>query len=260
MVFPPSLLLIFILTIIKPSFSIDYISSDYARFYPADIIRSTTTSHSSNFYRGPMGFQRHTPSPTTSQSATITSSTNASQIQTSSAAPAMSTAASHGGAGDPCGPQGNQTDFESTINTCGQINTTYTDAPSIYGVQCLNANPSSNQSINTAYCASNIANLCGTINDAKATVSQWNWSSGGPNCTVGVWFNPLPAAQPSRTQSICELDIYQLMQSTCFPSQGGPFNVAAVNLQTLPDLVTNGSQVDSGYPSYIIVPETYNVN
>ncbi len=47
------------------------------------------------------------------------------------------------------------------------------------------------------------------------------------------------------------------MQSTCFPSQGGQFNVAAVNLQTLPSVSTNGSQVDSGYPSYIIVPETY---
>ncbi len=47
------------------------------------------------------------------------------------------------------------------------------------------------------------------------------------------------------------------MQSTCFPSQGGQFNVAAVNLQTLPSVGTTGSQVDSGYPSYIIVPETY---
>ena len=47
------------------------------------------------------------------------------------------------------------------------------------------------------------------------------------------------------------------MQSTCFPSQGGQFNVAAVNLQTLPGVGTNGSQVDAGYPSYIIVPETY---
>ena len=47
------------------------------------------------------------------------------------------------------------------------------------------------------------------------------------------------------------------MQSTCFPSEGGPFNVAAVNLQTLPAVGTNGSQVDAGYPSYIMVPETY---
>ena len=47
------------------------------------------------------------------------------------------------------------------------------------------------------------------------------------------------------------------MQSTCFPSQGGPCNVAAVNLQTLPAVGTSGSQVDAGYPSYIMVPETY---
>lgn len=74
---------------------------------------------------------------------------------------------------------------------------------------------------------------------------------------MGIWFNPSPAAQPSLSFSVCQRDIYQLMQSTCFPSQGGQFDVAATNLQTLPGVGTNGSQVDSGYPSYIIVPETY---
>ena len=66
---------------------------------------------------------------------------------------------------------------------------------------------------------------------------------------MGVWINPLPAAQPSDMWDTCTKDVYELMQSTCFRSQGGPFNVAAVNLQTLPDMGTNGSQVDSGYPS-----------
>lgn len=47
------------------------------------------------------------------------------------------------------------------------------------------------------------------------------------------------------------------MASTCFPSPDGPFNVAAVNLQTLPNTNTSGSQLDPGYPSYIIVPETF---
>ncbi|CAD6574191.1 MAG: hypothetical protein ASARMPRED_006584 [Alectoria sarmentosa] len=74
---------------------------------------------------------------------------------------------------------------------------------------------------------------------------------------MGIWFNPLPAAQPPLTLDSCRAKIYQLMQLTCFPSEGGPFNVAAVNLQTLPDADTNGSQVDPGYPSYVIVPETY---
>ena len=71
----------------------------------------------------------------------------------------------------------------------------------------------------------------------------------GPNCTVGMWFNPLPAAQPPTSWSRCEDSIYQLMVSTCFSSRDGQFNVAAVNLQTLPGISTNGSQVDSGYPS-----------
>lgn len=111
-------------------------------------------------------------------SATITSSTNAPHIQTSPATPAASTAASQRGAGDPCGPKSNQTDFESTLNTCYKINTTYTHAPSIYGVQCLNTNPSWNQSINLTSCATNIDNICSRFIASSVSVSQWNWSSG----------------------------------------------------------------------------------
>ena len=69
---------------------------------------------------------------------------------------------------------------------------------------------------------------------------------------MGVWINPYPAASPSNrgdTFESCINDIYGLMRSTCFDTLGGSFNVAAVNLQTLPSLDTNGSQVDSGYPS-----------
>ena len=33
--------------------------------------------------------------------------------------------------------------------------------------------------------------------------------------------------------------------------------MAAVNLGRLPDESSSGSEVDAGYPSYIIVPETY---
>ena len=33
--------------------------------------------------------------------------------------------------------------------------------------------------------------------------------------------------------------------------------MAAVNLRRLPDVSSSGSQVDVGYPSYIMVPQTY---
>ena len=79
----------------------------------------------------------------------------------------------------------------------------------------------------------------------------------GPNCTAGIWINPSPAAQPSATYTRCRGDIYLLMESACFQFEDGRYNVAAVNLQTLPDENTTGTQVDSRYPSYIIVPETY---
>lgn len=74
---------------------------------------------------------------------------------------------------------------------------------------------------------------------------------------MGVWFNPPPAAQAPTSVHLCQNFIFQLMRQTCFPAPGGSFDVAAVNLQRLPDESSSGSQVDSGYPSYIIVPETY---
>ena len=49
------------------------------------------------------------------------------------------------------------------------------------------------------------------------------------------------------------------MRQTCFESPGVVSHVAAVNLRRLPDerSSSSGSQVDAGYPSYIMVPETY---
>ena len=50
------------------------------------------------------------------------------------------------------------------------------------------------------------------------------------------------------------------MNQTCFPTPEGPkgfFNVAAVNLRELPDESSTGSQLDVGYASYIMVPQTY---
>ena len=88
------------------------------------------------------------------------------------------TAVSKHETGDPCGPQGSQTDLESTLYTCGQINTTYTHAPSRYGVQCLSANPNWKQSINITSCATNIENLCDAMVAGRLVESQWNWSSG----------------------------------------------------------------------------------
>ena len=108
-------------------------------------------------------------------------STNATSNQTS----ARHNSTSNRGAGDPCGPRSTQTDFqntqtdiESTINTCGAINTTFTHAPSIYGVQCLHANPSWNQTVNVASCFSNLVGICQTITQGLAPRSQWSWSSG----------------------------------------------------------------------------------
>lgn len=159
-----SLLLISFLTFIKPSFSATVEPASVKHVYPSQI----NPQKDSSPYMPPLAKPRK---PTTT-------SNHVSHIQASSAHPARSTVASHRGAGDPCGPVGNQTEFESTLNTCGQINSTYTHAPSIYGVQCLKANPTFNQTINTTSCASNIDDICEKISSSRATVSGWNWSSG----------------------------------------------------------------------------------
>ena len=172
MLLPLSLFLVFTLTLLKCAFStateqpnpVNRFHHSYARSRPHGNPSETPPA----YYQG----------QTTSQIATVTSFANPSHLQTSAAARAQFTAAFHRGAGDPCGPQGHQTDFESTLNTCGQINTTYTHAPSRYGVQCLNSNPSWSQSINITSCASNMDNICSSIAKGTTIVSQWNWSSG----------------------------------------------------------------------------------
>lgn len=183
MMFPLSILLISVVTLIKFSSSVTTDS------YPAAV----------PYHRPAVPPDPAFPYEHTSSSASRTASINASPIQTFSTAPAKSSAASQRGAGDPCGPS-NQTDFESTLNTCGQINTTYPQGPSTYGVQCLYANPSWHQVINITSCEININDICLTMKSTKATVSQWNWSSGV--CLHSLLLLVLLPAPPSTVKRI----------------------------------------------------------
>ena len=183
--FPPSLL-VCILTLITPSFSVtSKIPGEYPDPYPDRLPGPHSGPYAGPYPSGYAPHPNYDWNPrTTSPSASPASMANTTGHRTtaSSTATPQSTsaaaAAPHRGSGDPCGPTGDQTDFESTLNTCGAINTTYTDAPSEYGVQCLNAYPSLHQSINVSSCASNIEYMCVLLADGKAKVSQWNWSSG----------------------------------------------------------------------------------
>ena len=167
MIFPQPLLLISILTLIRSSLS------NFTHYIPPD---------DAPVHDGQIAAPKPVPIPQSGNS------TNSTANQTS----ANHNSTSHRGAGDRCGPysdsnyQLNQTDFETTLNTCGDINTTFTHAPSIYGVQCLNANPSWHQSIDVTSCASNAQDLCGTVAYGSVPESQWSWSSGV--CIISIFF------------------------------------------------------------------------
>ena len=178
MIFPQSLFLVCILTLIRSSVS-NHVGPDYAPV--------------------PDG-QNSAPEPAAIAQSGSSTDTTDNHIST------RRNPTSHRGAGDPCGPYSTdseypayQTDFETTINTCGPINTTFTHAPSIYGVQCLHANPSWNQWIDITSFPSNVQDLCSKIAGGHAPASQWTWSSGV--CTysllslypIGVPYSPRQA-------------------------------------------------------------------
>ena len=162
----PLSLLLFIFTLTQPSLSVvvdtpDGDSTSYGATDPYDGVDPPEPAPPDD--------------PTRSSSAparTTTASTSAAPARSPPAA-----AAPLRGKGDPCGPT-YQTDFESTLNTCGQVNTTYTHAPSLFGVQCLHANPSWKQHVNVSSCILNIDNLCGAVIGGLVKASQWYWSSG----------------------------------------------------------------------------------
>lgn len=124
MILPLPLFLVSVLTLVGSSFSAvlesDVVAVDH--FLSTYIIPTRTISIAQKSPLGTSPAVSYEPQ-TTSQSGAVIS--NTPRLKTSPAAPAPSTTAVfHRGAGDPCGPKGRQTDVESTLNTCGQINTT----------------------------------------------------------------------------------------------------------------------------------------
>lgn len=49
---------------------------------------------------------------------------------------------------------------------------TYGHAPNLYGVRCLDLNPSWHQSINVSFCASSINSFCSAINEGRVAASS----------------------------------------------------------------------------------------
>ena len=155
--------------------------------------------------------------------------------------------------GDPCGPA--IQDKPNYPNTCAaEVSLVTTPAP--YGVYCGSDGPSS---INWAACEKVFQGVCGGILWTEYPKDAWVWSDQGTGCAVGTWMphgSDGKGAGAAMTPSLlrCYDLISQAMIDSCSTATGGS-NIASVNVGTLPsfsDPSQTGSQVNIGYPSYVI--------
>ena len=121
------------------------------------------------------------------------------------------------------------------------------DAPSSYGVQCLDLGSGPNLNLTT--CATLIPQLC---SNEWQEPNQWLWLS-GEGCSLGSFLTNETGAAPWPSGDQCEELIYVSMIESCEYSNQ-TYNTAAVNLRTIPDNTPTGkgSQVNAGYGSYIV--------
>ena len=154
--------------------------------------------------------------------------------------------------GDPCGPL--VQDNPNYPNTCNaKVNLTTT--PEAYGVYCGSDAPSSTK---WTGCDAAYRTTCHNILLTEYPKGVWVWTDPGAGCAVGVW---MPTGSDSAlTPSIdrCETLIFKAMADICSTTTD-PSNVASVNLNTLPsfsDKTQTGSQVNVGYPSYLLAPKS----
>ena len=123
------------------------------------------------------------------------------------------------------------------------------DSPAPYGVQCLN--DGSGQELNVTSCEELIPIMC---SNEFQHAGEWVWAT-NDGCSLGSFLPPESYAGAAQwpPQSNCEVLIYGAMLEACADGSN-KYNVAAVNLQTLPNEAANGhgSAVNVGYPSYLI--------
>jgi len=71
---------------------------------------------------------------------------------------------------------------------------------------------------------------------------------------MGFWLPSGEGAAPVvRDVEACRNNIFRPLVGFCNPSGNmGEFNLGSVNIVRVPDLLQTGTQVDSGYPSYVL--------
>jgi len=208
-----------------------------------------------------------TTTPPTSSPYTITTPTSSPALPatsplTSSALPvatsataSTSAAAAISSNGDPCGPAKQEPGFQSTCSTSVSLATT----PQQYGVYC---GVSVNTVLQHTACETAYKTLCENIQWSGFPTGAWVWSDPGRGCAAGVWIPSYDGAAMIPSLERCTDLIYQAMVQSCQPdviTSNFAGIVASVNLATLPsfdDVTQTGSQLNVGYPSYMIAPKS----
>ncbi len=165
--------------------------------------------------------------------------------------------------GDPCGPL--IQDNPNYPDTCDAQPATV-QSPAAYGVLCSSENPSNYQGTDYIH-GENLMNwdswmisakqICSDVNNSSNPTGYWIWSYQQDGCAVGIYLPGLPGSAPPPTPGRCETLIFQGMVDSCSATATAS-SMASVNLVNNPSYLASntaqGSQVNAGYPSYIISP------
>ena len=148
---------------------------------------------------------------------------------------------------DPCGPliQGPNVP-NNTCNTTINLVT----KPSVYGALLLN--DGSGLNVTWYNCLPVVFDACTAITAPSTPTGAWNWTDPGSQCVMGFWLPQYNGSAPLPSYESCVDNIFTPMYNIGMDVGGTRFNQVTVNLVNLPDNYQTGSQVDIGYPSYMI--------
>ncbi len=165
--------------------------------------------------------------------------------------------------GDPCGPL--HQDTPDCPNTCN-AKVDLVQAPSAYGANCSSRNPSDvhpsgikAEQIEMAWgnCMSSAQQICRTVDDSSNPTGYWIWSYQTEGCAVGVYLPSFSGSAPPPSPERCQTLIFEATVDSCstttIPSSMGSVNVVS-NPPYLMSDISQGAQVNAGYPSYIVSP------
>ncbi|KAL8924272.1 MAG: hypothetical protein Q9172_002745 [Xanthocarpia lactea] len=151
---------------------------------------------------------------------------------------------------DACGPFDHQGD--AGFNTC--FSSVVPGGPAPYGIVC-GIESSVTTNLTKDVCGKAASEMCLDFSRGKLEPGEWHWTGDGITnlCRVGIFPPKGTAIAPIPNYRRCLNQIMQPMVLSCIDTK---YNVATVNIRSLPDVATSftGEPVNPGYPSYIVSP------